>query len=386
MERTQVTRGRTYRTLADGTLAVRAVRVRVVSGPDLGREATLEEESMLFGSGEGADVALTDGSVSPVHLELAMVEGRVRVRDLESTNGTFVGAVQVQSVLLAPPAEVRIGRTSLELTHVDLPTRDLPSANTAFGRVLGQGLPMRRIFAVLEAVQDGDVPLLLEGPAGAGKTACVEHIAKGRPVHALDFRGPIDLEAARRAWGSGALAALDHVELVSPEKVSSLEALLERTAARIVATTRRDLRELVRIGAFSRDLFFAIAAVHVRLPPLRERPDDMFPLALQAATDLGAPTWRPSARWLAEQRADPLEGNVRELRHRVALALGETSDVPIDPAPEFKERRQQVIDTFERAYLVDLLHKHAFNISEAARDAGLSRNHLTTLCKRHGLS
>ena len=98
---------------AGGTLVLRRVLVRVVSGDDRGRELILEEGTILIGSQPDADIVLSDRTVSRHHAELALLAEGVRVRDLRSTNGTWVGSARIESILVVPPSEVRFGKTRL---------------------------------------------------------------------------------------------------------------------------------------------------------------------------------------------------------------------------------------------------------------------------------
>ena len=85
---------------ASGGLLVRRVRVRVTSGPDRGREAILEAGTLLVGTHSDNDLILRDPQVGKYHLEIALVAGGIRVRDLGSEGGTFVGAARVQQFQL----------------------------------------------------------------------------------------------------------------------------------------------------------------------------------------------------------------------------------------------------------------------------------------------
>src|SRR5690606_7286888 len=87
---------------AGGSMVLRRIRVRVVSGPDRGHEKLLETGTMLVGSHPEADLVLQDTTVSRYHAELALLAEGVRVRDLRSTNGTFVGDSKIEAVILAP--------------------------------------------------------------------------------------------------------------------------------------------------------------------------------------------------------------------------------------------------------------------------------------------
>jgi DNA-binding NtrC family response regulator len=168
---------------------------------------------------------------------------------------------------------------------------------------------------------------------------------------------------------------------------------------RILAATHRDLRAEVNAGKFRADLYYRLAVAKIMIPPLRERPEDIEPLArhfvqkLTGMDDLG-----PLATALAALRSHPWSGNVRELRNVVeaAIVMGELdlgSDKPsiplaavgdgkIDP---YRDARAAALHRFEADYLKDLIERTGGNASEAARVARMDRPYLLTLLRKHGL-
>jgi DNA-binding NtrC family response regulator len=174
--------------------------------------------------------------------------------------------------------------------------------------------------------------------------------------------------------------------------------------ARFVACTNRNLEEDVRTGRFRQDLYYRLSVVSVRLPPLRERKEEIPRLVRHFASKLRVqePPQIPPAL-LAMLVNHDWPGNVRELRNFVerTVVLGDMApstliDVeaaaqpaaPIDAPPihlPYHEAKQQWTERLERAYLTQLLAAHGDNISEAARAAGLSRQSCYRLMEKHGL-
>src|SRR5690349_17751439 len=87
------------RTEDSGALVSRVVSVRVLDGPDAGQAITLERGTAVIGSSVGADLIVRDPKVSRTHVEVACVGSGVRVRDLGSTNGTFMGPLRVEALI-----------------------------------------------------------------------------------------------------------------------------------------------------------------------------------------------------------------------------------------------------------------------------------------------
>jgi DNA-binding NtrC family response regulator len=189
---------------------------------------------------------------------------------------------------------------------------------------------------------------------------------------------------------------------------------------RVVSATWRDLRAMVNAGTFREDLYFRLAQARVRLPALRERAEDIKPLVQHA---LGEIPWSVRAARAIEN--DALEtlasrryaGNVRELKSTVErlamLADGPSitmADLVMDrvlagaraprlrappavpterqdgaPIEAFKEAKRTLVDDFERDYLARLLARAGTNVSRAASLAGIERQTLRDLLKKHGL-
>jgi DNA-binding NtrC family response regulator len=200
---------------------------------------------------------------------------------------------------------------------------------------------------------------------------------------------------------------------------------------RVVAATNRRLDEMIALGTFRRDLFYRLAKVRFRLPPLRERREDVALLAEffldQIAPQLGSrPTITAQAVEALQQHAWP--GNIREMRNVIERAatmcsghitadylrreLGqeeaaEAAEVEEAAAPwvsqggqtllrapqvsaqgdsmPLREAKDQLVSDFERQYLEQLLEKHAQNVSAAAREAQVDRRHFYRLLKKYDL-
>jgi DNA-binding NtrC family response regulator len=174
---------------------------------------------------------------------------------------------------------------------------------------------------------------------------------------------------------------------------------------RVVAATHVDLEGAVKAGKFREDLFHRLAVLQVKLPPLRERQEDI-PLLVDTVLErMGRPPSVLSAQTRALLAQYPWPGNVRELRNVVerVVSMGEEAlpdmemAAPVDqprlpgsgPSPEidlpFKEAKERIIEVFERDYLKQLLDRCGGNISRAAREAGIARLYVRKLLRKHGL-
>jgi transcriptional regulator with GAF, ATPase, and Fis domain len=166
---------------------------------------------------------------------------------------------------------------------------------------------------------------------------------------------------------------------------------------RIIAASLRNLAEEVRAGRFRGDLYYRLAVVMIQAPPLRDHLTDLPVLAAAILSDLGAPPL--GAQDLQTLASYAWPGNVRQLRNvleqAAATARGgrltiRREDLEKEPPPPFdsdllKMPFREAKAGFTREYLVALLERHRGNVSAAAREAGLDRNWVTALAKRHGL-
>ena len=170
---------------------------------------------------------------------------------------------------------------------------------------------------------------------------------------------------------------------------------------RVVAATNADLEELVRGKRFREDLYYRLNVLEVRVPPLRERPEDIAPIAEAIVRALGKAHDRPiplsrAARMALGESAWP--GNVRQLENVVqrgwAVALSEGA-AAIEARHVFPDRSaeaegdptyEDALRRFQARFLSEALEQGGWNVSETARRIGLSRSHLNDLVKAHGLA
>ncbi|MCB9597077.1 MAG: FHA domain-containing protein [Sandaracinaceae bacterium] len=391
----------TVGTNAEGQLVTLRARLRVVAGPDQGQEAILEVGTATIGTGRDAALRLTDRSVSRRHVELALLAGGARVRDLGSRNGTFSRGARIDVATLPLPFELRVGSTRVEVIAADVPVATPVSERTSFGALVGRSVEMRRAFALLERLAATDTPILFGGPEGVGTTAlaAATHHASGRTVDRLYYldrtrdlsRAGIDAALAAAAGGTLILEQLDAWPRTATDAlVAALDA--GRGDVRLLSTAREDLRHAVEEGRFPRPLYFFLGSARVWLPPLSERPEDVTALLQAFAQSLGRSDVELPVE-LVQRIGQGLPGNARQLRGLVEAALSEgPAPAPSparSPAPaadaSFHDAKQQVVDAFERGYLEDLMARHDGVVLHAAEEAGLGRNHLARLLRKHGL-
>ncbi|MDQ3339327.1 MAG: sigma 54-interacting transcriptional regulator [Myxococcota bacterium] len=414
-------------------LRSRVIRVEVVEGPATGTTANLPGPSARIGSARDCDLVIADPTVSRHHVTLAVDEHGVRVTDARSRNGTWVDGLRVFDAIARGDSSIKIGASTLRLLLTD-DMIDVPlSPNERFGGLLGKSHAMRRVFSLLERIAATDATLLVEAETGTGKDLVAEgvHEASSRgngPFIVFDcsavsanlieselfghmkgaFTGAnADRPGALEAADGGTLFLDEIGELPIDLQPKLLRALENREVrrvganqrrqvdVRVIAATNRDLSAEIERGRFREDLYYRLAVVHVTLPPLRERPDDIPMLVRHFAKDREVP---PAV--IAGFVGQAWPGNVRELRNAVErmLSLGfpQQADaeprLPAPPAPPavdlsvpLKDARDALLEEFERAYLRAALEKTGGNATKAAAIAGVSRKFVQRALDRYAL-
>ncbi len=402
-----------------------------------GRFAVVLSDVKLPG-GSGNDVLAAARSV-PTPPEVVLMTAYA---DLPAAvNALRAGAYDYVAKPFQPEDIVRIVQRAAERFALVNRARELEAAldSQEGAALIGTSAGVVVARELISRVGPISVPVLLTGESGTGKEVAA------RELHRIRGKGPwvaincgaipenlLEAELFGVAKGSytgatrdrpglfeaahGGTLFLDEIgDLPLPLQVKINRAIEEgeirrvgeteaRTVdVRLVSATHRNLEAMVTQGMFRADLYYRLRVVEIRMPPLRERPGDIALLAARfltmAATRFGtgARSLHPDALAALEGHSWP--GNVRELRHALesaaVLGRGEVialSDLPEalrsarSPAmPRFHEAMERVHDRAARDYLIDLLRRHRGNVTHAAEEAGVERETLHRLLKKHGV-
>jgi DNA-binding NtrC family response regulator len=330
-------------------------------------------------------------------------------------------------------------RTQVELGRALRRTRRLEGENRLLrpdGRppFIAHSAAMRPVLQLIERVAPSDANVLIRGEHGTGKEVVAQwiHAASpraGRPLVAVNLGGLseglfesemfghvkgafTDARAdriGRFELAEGGTLLLDEIGTLEPRQQAKLLRVLEsgevervgasrarRIDVRILSATNAELPEQVASGRFREDLLFRLNTIEIHLPPLRERRDDIRPLAdhflaRYAARYRKALTgFEPDALAALEAHAWP--GNVRELDHAleraVLLAQGSelrTADLGLRETAATLRFEDLPLEEVERVLIRKALDRHGGNVSQAARALGLSRSALYRRLQHHGL-
>jgi len=434
-----------YTEADSGALKIRCWRVRVLNGEESGLNVMLERGSLLIGSAESNDLMLSDPCVSRAHLELRLLEKGIQIRDLGSSNGVFHKGTRIQESTVQGATVLKVGNTELALEPADKEV-EVDTHMERLGAMVGISPEMRKLFGMVMQIAPTNVSVLIEGETGTGKELVAHEIHNfsaraEQPFVVIDcgalpaglveselfghrrgaFTGAVsDREGAFECADGGTLFLDEIGELPTELQPKLLRALdqgqvkgvgdnrVRTVDVRVIAATSRDLTQAVGRGTFRPDLFYRLAVVRQRVPPLRERLDDL-PLLITAMAQMiaGREVVIPDSV-VEELQGHSWPGNVRELRNVLshALALRPNSTIlelpetlgieevlsgasqgaqsnAEPPSGDYREAKRQAVDQFEVRYLKSLLDKHDWNVSGAAREAGVDRNYLHRLIKRH---
>ena len=408
-----------------------------------GKSFPVKNPEVSIGKSTENDVVLDEPTVSRNHLQVVRQGDRFLVKDLGSTNGTYIDGAQIREGYLRPGSLLEVGDVQLRFQPKVAPVEIAPSAENRLGELVGKSLPMRQIFALVQRISPTDSTLLLIGETGCGKGAAAKVIHKLSPRNAGPFivfdcaavsdslieselfgheRGAFTGAVSQRIGclerANGGTLFLDEIDDLGLDlQPKLLRAIEDRELrrlgsstpvsfdARIIAASKKDLWAETQGGRFREDLYFRLSVFTVNLPSLRDRKEDI-PLLVNAFGGEGL--WERLPETMRDQfMAHTWPGNVRELRNAIERARhmadipelsseallreytlpaggnGEVLQVRYDGP--FKDLKDDLIRSFEREYLTRLLSASRGNIAKAAREAGLDRKHLYSLLHKYGL-
>ncbi len=300
-------------------------------------------------------------------------------------------------------------RTQVELGRALRRSRRLEEENSRLRgnvpQMIARSPAMQSVLRVLEKIAPSEANVLITGEHGTGKEVVARYIhsaskRSGRPLVTVNAGGVAE----------GVFLFLDEVGNMPMQQQAKLlrvlqtgeftpvgSSKLKRADVRVVTATNARLHEEVGQGRFREDLLYRLNTVEVQLPPLRDRLDDIPQLAqffLKRIVDRGAtPARRFSADALEALVRHPWRGNVRELEHAVERAVLLAPGEEIGPQDLFLGATAQgpaliermTLDDAERHLIQRALARCGGNVSDAARELGLSRSALYRRLQHHGL-
>jgi transcriptional regulator with GAF, ATPase, and Fis domain len=447
-------------------------RLVALAGPLCGEAFPIDDAEWVVGRDPVNRLSIPDRMLSRRHCAVTFVNGRHQLRDLGSSNGTFVNGIPIQERVLEPGDRIRAGDSVLMFLTTDPAARTATPAANAFddrttrvgearpdeagrpapdpagdilaevlaGRValqahdlVGDSPAMRLVYERIRKLAPSDCTVLIDGETGTGKELAARAIHQNshrarRPFVAINcaalteslleselfghekgaFTGAQALKKGRFEVADGGTIFLDEVgELAAPLQSKLLRALQHhefervggtrtvRVDVRVIAATNRDLATEVTAGRFRQDLWYRLNVVNLKMPPLRERRDDIPSLAGHFAAKYGR--GRPielSPDALQVLLAHDWPGNVRELENAIerAVVLGSSDRITAQDLPDLVADPPADADTagapfhdgvreVKRRLILDAISRSGGNYAAAARLLGLNPTYLHRLLK-----
>ena len=352
----------------------------------------------------------------------------------------------------ATQLRILIGRAAqqVQLVRDNAHLRDQLKKHYSFDNIIGTSENIQKVFSVVSRVAPTDASVFISGESGTGKELIARAIhansrRSGRafmaincaalPDHLLEselfghekgsFTGADNQRRGLLEVASGGTFFLDEISEMSMDlQAKLLRVIQERRIRRVggeseipidvrwVSATNRDPEQAVRDGNLRQDLLYRLNVVPVRLPPMRQRREDIPALAQHFLRRFGADYERGNLRFSAEALRVLGDyhwpGNVRELQNVVerivSMCLPGQEITPEDIPEEltmrptngrptiaysadlpFHDAKNDAITVFEKEYLRDLLRRHGGNISQAARTAGIDRKTIHRMLAKYEL-
>ena len=400
-------------------LSLRRGRIEIVGGA---ARVPVDVERLHIGRSSRCALVLEDPTVSQVHAEVQATPRGVRLVDLRSRNGTFIGEASIVEAYLTGPCEFRCGAKRLrfvpEAVHevrIEAPER--------FGGLVGTTPEMIQLFAKLQRYAPTSMSMLIQGETGTGKERVAQAIHAASPRRdklflVVNCAAVADTLLESELFGhvrgaftgadrardgvfveaDGGTLFFDEVGEMSSAMQAKLLRVLENQEVRPVGTGRSrkvnvrtlfathvDLRHAVNRGTFREDLYFRMAQKTVEIPPLRRRMEDLPALVEDLLQQLERTDRKVDEAGMAALMAHSWPGNVRQLRTIIQSALVESDgdrlmlEQALDgiATPAESERTSGMYDEakrdFDRRFYTALYVRFGGNLSQIAKAAGKQR-------------
>lgn len=443
----------------DRAINIRQCKLVVLRGSNRGQEVVISGDLVRIGKAETNNLVLTEDTVSRFHCEILRDNRGYLLRDLQSTNGTFLDGAEVKEAYMRPGSVVNVGTAQIRFQPFEERIEILPSEAEFCGEMVGRSIVMREIFGLIERIAPTEATVLIEGETGTGKdvlarTIHAQSLRKDGPFVVVDcgavastlieselfghekgaFTGATNSRQGAFEMANGGTIFLDELGELSLELQPKLLRVLEqreirrvggnrsqRVDIRVVAATKKDLRQEVAKGKFREDLYFRISVVPVYMPALRQRKEDIPLIVADFIRKMGlGEGFKLTQDVLDSLVAHDWPGNVRELRNVLERGLylhkqlgsaafkfidpvpstsvslqaltgtnseggGDSITCSFDPKRSYRDNKERWNEEFEQRYVKWLLERAEGNISRASREADMDRKYLHKLIKKYNI-
>ncbi|HLG20493.1 MAG TPA: sigma 54-interacting transcriptional regulator [Bdellovibrionota bacterium] len=402
---------------------------------------------VTIGKSKANDIVITDEFVSTFHCKIENRKGIFYLKDLGSTNGTLLNGQKVIETALPFNSTIEIGQTKLRLFSLQEVRTVEAMKDSQFEGIHSNSPRMREVFSLIARVATSDTTVLIQGETGAGKELVARALhnqsgRSGKSFVAINCgaisRDLVESELFGHEKGAftsahqqhrgvfeqanGGTLFLDEVGELPLDLQPKLLRVLETgeikrvggtqlidVDVRVVAATNRDLAGEVRKGKFREDLFFRLFVVPIKLPPLRERPEDI-PLLVNHFLKQELASSKSRALKKVEPAAMdrlvdyPWPGNIRELKNVISRAVLECKTDTIGPgdlqftplgvrdltAHDFNEDEgpaavSRSLKDVERDRILTELRRNRWNKKATAKVLGIAKSTLHEKIRKYNI-
>lgn len=417
--------------------------IEVIRGPAKGTETIVDKPVFRCGSAQDNDLVIDDPTVSRHHIRLEIDSLGFRVKDLDSKNGLIMDGIRIHDAWITDSCKLVIGESGLRVKPIRENIELELVRNSRLGDMIGSGPQMRHFFALVQRVARTDSTVLIEAESGTGKELAARAIhslsrRSGGPFEIFDcsavpeslveselfghvkgaFTGATSTRKGLAEASEGGTLFIDEIGELPLSIQGKILRLIERhemrpvgsdtfrsVDTRIIAATNRTLKDEVSAGRFREDLYYRLNVIRLRIPPLRERTEDIPLLVdhfIEEFSRRDNRHYSVSHGMLNKLERYDFPGNVRELRNLIenSCLLSDSVDIEVDipgtgnvsPFAEsdmsaylnmqYKDAKDRLVSLFERTYWERLLQSCSGNITEASRRGGIHRKSLEYLLKK----
>ena len=386
--------------------------------------------TITIGKSPDNDIVVTDEYVSSYHCKIEYRDSRFFIKDLGSTNGTFVNGKRVVEAFVDDGTPFEIGQAKLMFVVMKESQEMIQPKEDYFCGMISKDKSMREIFGLIQTLQSSITPVLIQGETGTGKELIARAIHENSPRKSKRFisvncgaiakelieselfghekgafTGAVTSREGLFELANGGTLFLDEIgELpmdLQPKLLRVLESgELRRVGSskntmvdvRIIAATHRNLAQEIHNQKFREDLYYRIYVLPITLPPLRDRKGDIEFLVdhfLKSAKIMNSSA-------LTKLMDHDWPGNIRELKNVVERALVisngdakiEASHIQFAQVPGKPRLRPSIItlEEMERITIIDALNKNRWKKTETAQKLGIAKSTLHEKLRKYGIN
>lgn len=396
----------------------------------LKREFPIGKNTFTVGKNKDNDVVIFDEYVSGYHFKIEFRDGKFFIKDLQSTNGTFLNQHQVVEAALSDNAMIEIGQTKFKFFAEQKKETVKPVQKDYFFGMVSDHPSMKEVFGLIESLRNSNSTVLIQGETGTGKELIARALHENSPRQSGRFisvncgaiakelieselfghekgafTGAVNQREGLFELAHGGTLFLDEIGELPIDLQPKLLRVLEtgeirrvggskniHVDVRVITATHRDLPREIAAQRFREDLYYRIYVLPIVLPSLRDRKSDIPALVrhfLAGKKDLHSEA-------LAKLMSHHWQGNIRELKNVIERAnlisgssqlinsshivFANVATTPIAPA-----KTNMTLEEIEKIAIREALEKNRWKKTETAAKLGIAKSTLHEKVKKYGL-